>query len=301
MRLLPILFLVGLMLSTTACVSKKKHEALANQLEREQARAALQQRRATKQINELMDAKMSREDSITILNARVQRLEKDLADEREAVVALQEDYNNLKSQSGKKILDLISELEVLRQDIYNRELRLNEVQKQLEARNAAADQLRDRIKESLLQFGDALEVDVREGKVYVKLANKLLFASGEATISPDGRNALQSLATVLQRDSTLNVNVEGHTDNKDILSIRCIEDNWQLSVIRSTNVVKALLDAGVSPKRMVASGRSKYLPVAPNTSREGRAKNRRTEIILVPDYSSLLRLLDDNAPYKDND
>ncbi len=289
---------LAVLLSLTGCVSKKKHEALQNQMQRDIDRAELNQKKLRAQLDELLDSKATLEDSITVLNARVERLEKDLIDEREAVLQFQEDYANLKSQSGKKILKLISDLEVSRQDIYNRELRLAEIKKQLEQRQTAADQLRDRIREQLLLFSDDLELDVREGNVYVKLANKLLFRSGEAKISDVGREALQELSKILQREKSLKVNVEGHTDNQSIARIRCIDDNWQLSVIRSTNVAKALVEFGVQPTRIIASGRSKYQPVATNDTESGRAKNRRTEIILIPDYADLLELLDENAPYK---
>jgi len=119
---------------------------------------------------------------------------------------------------------------------------------------------------------------------------KLLFKSGSAVVDPEGKNALEKLAVVLINTPHITVDVEGHTDTVPITGK--YEDNWALSVARSTAIARVLInDYGVDPHSIIASGRSKYFPVADNTTPEGRAKNRRTEIILSPDLSELFKLL----------
>jgi chemotaxis protein MotB len=126
--------------------------------------------------------------------------------------------------------------------------------------------------------------------VYVSMSEKLLFPSGSAVVNKEGKEALAQIATALNENTDININIEGHTDSIPI-KIR-FEDNWALSVARSTSILRILTsDYQVDPTRITASGRSQYEPIADNANPEGRAKNRRTEIILAPKLDLLMDLI----------
>lgn len=121
---------------------------------------------------------------------------------------------------------------------------------------------------------------------------KLLFASGKWDVSPDGVAALKNLAGVLEKNPDITVNIEGHTDNVPYNGTGQVKDNWDLSVMRATAIVKILTsNSKINPKRLISSGRSEYLPVEPNTTAANKAKNRRTEIILTPKLDELLQII----------
>ena len=125
----------------------------------------------------------------------------------------------------------------------------------------------------------------------VSLQEKLLFKSGSAAVDPKGKEALKTLADVLNNTPDINVLIEGHTDTVPIRGK--FEDNWALSVARATSIVRVLTNEyAVDSKRIIASGRGEFFPVADNTSADGRSRNRRTEIILTPDLKELFRLLE---------
>jgi chemotaxis protein MotB len=143
----------------------------------------------------------------------------------------------------------------------------------------------------LIQYrSDELQVYEQDGKLYVSLQDKLLFASGSATVNRDGREALGKLAEVLNNNADIQIMVEGHTDNVPISGR--FEDNWALSTARATAIVRILTqNYKVESERVTASGRSYYDPKDSNDTAEGRAKNRRTEIILTPNLDELFKLL----------
>ena len=125
--------------------------------------------------------------------------------------------------------------------------------------------------------------------------DKLLFASGSWTINEQGLNAIRNLASVLENEKEISVLIEGHTDNVPYRGNGQVKDNWDLSVMRATSVVRALLKSGnIEPVRLSASGRSEYLPIDTADSAEARAKNRRTEIILTPNLDQLFQLIQNN-------
>ena len=130
---------------------------------------------------------------------------------------------------------------------------------------------------------DGLTVSLKNGKVYVSLEEKLLFGTGSTSVSPSGVNALKKLGQVLERNTDINIMIEGHTDDVPYKSDSGpIKDNWDLSVKRATAVVRILLDnSSINPKRLIASGRGKSMPVDSAKTTEARRKNRRTEIILI--------------------
>lgn len=181
-------------------------------------------------------------------------------------------------------------------DLQSREQRLKELEKILQEKDKAVNDLRTRVNNALLSFkGSDLSVDIRNGKVYVSLSEKLLFKSGSYAVDPKGAEALKKLATVLKAQPDITVTVEGHTDDVPIAKgIAGVSDNWDLSVLRATSIVKILEGEGAPPAKLTAAGRSKFLPVDPAKTTEARQKNRRTEIILTPKLDELFKVLETN-------
>jgi len=164
---------------------------------------------------------------------------------------------------------------------------LGQLQKMLAEKENTLRNLRSRINQALLGFSAAdLSVSEANGRIYVSLSQNLLFASNSASIDWKGKTALQKLAEVLQRNPDIEITVEGHTDSDG-----SAEKNWDLSVNRATAVVKVLTGYGVDPKQIIASGRSLFYPIASNRSPEGKALNRRTEIILSPKLDELYQII----------
>lgn len=169
--------------------------------------------------------------------------------------------------------------------------KLQQLQSIIDRQSAQTEALRQKMAQALGGFtSDQLSVFTKNGKVYVSLSEKLLFPSGSAVVNNEGKEALQVVAGALNENRDINVNIEGHTDS---IPIRLkFEDNWALSVARSTAIVRILTNTySVDPVRITASGRSQYEPVADNATPDGRAKNRRTEIILAPKLDELMQLI----------
>lgn len=163
---------------------------------------------------------------------------------------------------------------------------------QLEAKERELEAVRSSVTKALTGFADkGLKVETKDGKVYVSMENKLMFPSASWTVSKEGANAIKELAKVLEQDTTLNIMVEGHTDNDPYRGNTAVKDNWDLSVMRATAIVKLLLQHGpaINPSRIEACGHGEFAPKADNSTAEGKAANRRTEIILTPNLDKLLR------------
>lgn len=184
-------------------------------------------------------------------------------------------------------------LDSLNMRLRDREARVNELENILKSKDAAVDSLKKRITNALLGFaGKGISVYEKNGKVYVSMQEALLFPSGSTKVQPEGIEALNTLAQALESDSDINVMVEGHTDNVPMHGNGDIKDNWDLSVMRATAIVKILLqDAKINPARLMASGVSEYDPVDIANTPEARQKNRRTDIILTPKLSELFKIL----------
>ena len=143
--------------------------------------------------------------------------------------------------------------------------------------------------------GKGLTITQKNGKVYVSLEESLLFATGKWTIEPKGIEVLKKLAKVLEQSPDINVLVEGHTDDVPMKGIGDVKDNWDLSAVRATSVVKIITqNSTVDPKRLTAAGRGEFFPIDGAKTKEARAKNRRTEIILTPKLDELLKVLETN-------
>lgn len=195
-------------------------------------------------------------------------------------------YSTLRSNSS-------SEINKLSADLKKREQRLKEVEEILRKRDAATNQLKEKLQQALLGFTkNGLTVEIRNGKVYVSLMDKLLFPSGSIIIDEKGKQALSQLADVLKQQPEINIAVEGHTDSQKINNLGQIKDNWDLSVLRSTSVVRYLTEVSkVEAVRMTATGKGEFQPLGPNTSAEARSKNRRIEIVLSPKLDELYNLI----------
>jgi len=247
----------------SSCVSTKKYQSA---LSREQA---------------LMSEKEALNQNISQLNSRISGLEGDI--------------NKLTGQmdeAGKNAAQLARMANMTQQQLEDEQARLAQMRNLMDQQRQAIENLRKKMTDALVNFkSDELSVFVKNGKVYVSLQENLLFPSGSAVVNPKGKEALGTLAQVLNTNPDISVLIEGHTDSIPIRGK--YEDNWALSTARATAIVRILTDTyKVDPTRVTASGRSKYEPVDTNETAEGRARNRRTEIILAPKLDELLRLLE---------
>ena len=177
-------------------------------------------------------------------------------------------------------------------ELNERERTINALQQMINAQNEKVRKLLSSVKDALLGFSsDELTVREKDGKVYVAMSDKLLFQSGSARLDKRGEEALGKLAEVLNKQTDIDVFIEGHTDNKPINTVQ-FKDNWDLSVIRATSVVRILIkNYNVNPLQIQPSGRGEYMPVDDNETAEGRSKNRRTEIIMAPKLDKLFQML----------
>ena len=177
-------------------------------------------------------------------------------------------------------------------ELNERECTINELRQMINAQNEKVRKLLSSVKDALLGFSsDELTVREKDGKVYVAMSDKLLFQSGSARLDKRGEEALGKLAEVLNKQTDIDVFIEGHTDNKPINTVQ-FKDNWDLSVIRATSVVRILIkNYNVNPLQIQPSGRGEYMPVDDNETAEGRSKNRRTEIIMAPKLDKLFQML----------
>jgi chemotaxis protein MotB len=228
-------------------------------------------------------------DTVAMLRADTMRLHREIREAQGNYNSLNDKYgalNNNFNASSSKVNELSSNLK-------KREARLKEVEDALRKRDEATNALKDKLQKALLGFQqNGLSVDIRNGKVYVSLTDKLLFPSGSIIIDARGKQALEQLAVVLNKETEINIAVEGHTDDKKVINLGQIKDNWDLSVLRSTSVCRYLTEVEkIDPKRLTATGKSEYQPVDAGNTTEARAKNRRIEIILSPKLDELYNLI----------
>jgi chemotaxis protein MotB len=169
--------------------------------------------------------------------------------------------------------------------------RLKDLQTLIQAQRNVMSNLKKTIADALVNFKpDELSVSIKDGKIYVSLQEKLLFKSGSDVVDPKGKEALQSVATVLNSNQDINVLIEGHTDSIPVHGK--FEDNWALSAARATSIVRILTnDYKVDAHRVAASGRGEFYPINSNATADGRGRNRRTEIILSPNLNELFKLI----------
>jgi chemotaxis protein MotB len=233
------------------------------------------------------------------LQAKVDRLQKDSAHTMSLLNACNTQVNNLKDEKASLLrenAEVQNDLKVLstesKMTIADQAKRLKNFQDMIQAQQDVMNKLKNSIADALMNYKtDELTVYIKDGKVYVSLQEKLLFKSGSDVVNPKGKEALKTLANVLNGTKDITVMIEGHTDSIPIKT-KQFGDNWELSTARAISVVRILTkDFGFDPNRITASGRSQFHPVKPNETAEGRAANRRTEVILSPDLNDLYKLL----------
>ena len=182
-----------------------------------------------------------------------------------------------------------------REALAERERTINELRAIIQNQNDLVNNLLKQVTDALIGFSsDELTVQLRDGKVYIAMSDRLLFRSGSDQVERRGREALALLANVLITQPDIDMFIEGHTDNVPIRTAR-FTDNWDLSVLRATSVVRILTtEYRVNPAQIIPSGRSQYFPVDDNSTTDGRARNRRTEIILSPKLDKLFEMLNEH-------
>lgn len=231
------------------------------------------------------------QDSISALRQRNRSLNGDLNDVKDRLKLMEEANQAAAGRLSEQDSSLLESQKMLN----SQQQKLAELQHLIDQQRVKTEALRKKMADALGNFNsEDLSVYKKNGKVYVRMSEKLLFPSGSAVVNKDGKEALGKLAEALNQNRDININIEGHTDTVPI-KIR-YPDNWALSTARATAIVRILVnDYHVNPIRLTASGRSQYDPVADNATEEGRAKNRRTEIILAPKLDELMQLIGDQS------
>jgi len=210
------------------------------------------------------------------------KLSRDMAQQKEQLLAIQDNLEKTRRSNDS-----------LSTSLAEREKKVHELEQVLSDKDKAVTDLKNRISNALLNFKENdLTVKGKNGKVYVSLAEQLLFGSGSIKVDRKGVVALQQLAKAIKDQHDLQIMVEGHTDNVPVSKISpYMHDNWDLSVMRATATTKILTKAGVSSRQIVAAGKGEFSPLVSNDSPENKQKNRRTEIILTPNLDELFKIL----------
>ncbi|GHM99367.1 flagellar motor protein MotB [Cytophagales bacterium WSM2-2] len=213
------------------------------------------------------------------------KLNQDLAQQRDQLLAIQENLEKTRKENDS-----------LSNSLADREKKVKDLEQILANKDKAVQDLKNRISNALLNFKENdLTVKVKNGKVYVSLAEQLLFGSGSIDVDKKGEGALQQLAKAIKDQKDIRVMIEGHTDNVPISAkSKYMEDNWDLSVLRATSITKILIKGGMTPGQVTAAGKGEFSPVASNDNASNKQKNRRTEIIVTPNLDELFKILDAN-------
>ncbi|MGV8947051.1 MAG: OmpA/MotB family protein [Lutibacter sp.] len=275
MRKIGILMLVA-SIFLSSCVSQKKYTEMENNYNKKSSELV-----DTKA--ELMKCRIESESRLSALNQQVADLKKD----KEKTLEYVENLTVLSKSASDNIKETLTQMG--KKDEY-----IKYIQKAITKRDSMNLALGFKLK-SVLKDGftdEDIQIDVEKTVVYISIADRLLFKSGSHVISNDAKRVLKKVADVIAAQPELEVMVEGYTDNKPI-STSDMKDNWDLSVKRSTSVIRVLQnDFNIQPSRLIAAGRSEYLPLESNATVEGRARNRRTRIVLMPKLDQFFKLLE---------
>ncbi|MEN8137517.1 MAG: OmpA family protein [Bacteroidota bacterium] len=305
-----IIAFIALTASLSSCVSSKIHNDLQSKYDRvlgerdilEEENINLRsnladcQNRLSKVSHELSALK----EEADLLGRKYSALEKDHAALKESYIMLTNRSDALLAKNAKKNLELLEELEKARillaeegSKLKAKEKKIAELEYLMKERENTLAQMKNSLSDALRGFeGKGLTVEQRNGKVYVSLENRLLFPSGSWQVNAQGKDAVNQLAGVLAVQNDINILIEGHTDSDAYRGNGTLIDNWDLSVKRSTAIVRLIMNTrGIDPTRITAAGRSKYIPVATNNTSEGKSKNRRIEVIIEPDLSKIEAML----------
>lgn len=320
MRSRNIIFIITGIIILSSCVTTKKFSDVQEQLNN----ATHENEMLSKRVKRLETANTELESMNRQLSEKVKTREKELEEalydlniQRQRNESLEKSIDNINRQleiqktgSTSEIEMLLQELQAARNDLNIREDKLREAEKELEEKNTrlielqdvlaqqeqAVKSLKEKVMKALTGFtSDELTVHEKNGKVYVSMDEKLLFKTGRWDVDPKGQQALRNLSQLLAENSDINIMVEGHTDNVPMRGSGDVKDNWDLSVMRATAVTKILTqNANLNPERIIAAGRSEYVPLVSENTPEARQMNRRTEIILTPQLDELLRIIEMN-------
>lgn len=312
----PFFSIIFSVLILSSCVSSKVHEELQSQYDSLESR---NQRLS----DELRETRNKSENDLMRLQDELNKLK----DERDKLqVALNASEANLNSlttsydalaansssaiaENSKRNRELLAELEEkekvlrveqerlekLQKDLASRSARIDELESLIAAKDAKMNALKTAVSNALTNFeGKGLTVEQRDGKVYVSMENKLLFNSGSWAVNSEGKQAVEQLGQVLAQNPDIAVLIEGHTDNVPYGGTGQLTDNWDLSTKRATSIVQILRsNSGIDPSNLTAAGRGEFAPIASNETAEGKAKNRRIEVILTPKLDEINELLQD--------
>ena len=306
---------------TTSCVSKKIYQDLENKyadLKKEHNALSDENGLLKTDKNQLELDKNNLQTELNKTKAERDKLaadyaatKKNLDNLKASYAALEKDSNDALEANINKNRQLLAELEAKQQALAAEQDRLNKLKKDLEAsstrlaelekmiadKEALMNKLKETLSKSLKAFeGKGLTVENRNGKVYVSMENKLLFESGSWTVGTEGKKAVKLVGDVLGQNPDISVLIEGHTDNDKITGTigGGVENNWDLSTKRATAIVNILSEnKAIDKKNLTAAGRGEYMPLMSNETAEGKAKNRRIEIILTPKLDEISKMLNE--------
>jgi len=328
-----ILYISALLLALSACVTPKIHNTLVTEHESTKT-ALHQQEKKVLFLNDKLEEKEGnivslkaqisdlRNDSVQNGKFLIILQDKydELSDAYDLLTSKNSTYMADKAKETKKLLEQLEqaqlalfakedELNKLSNSLDAKEEELKLAQEELDARSARVTELetiinkKDSMVTALKQSiskalrgleGEGLTIEQRNGKVYISLEEDLLFASGKFKVNSGGVAALNKLSTALAPQKDLEILVEGHTDSIPLSGKGLVKDNWDLSVMRATNVVKVLTkNPSLNPLQLTAAGRAEFSPITTNKTKEGRSANRRIEIILAPNLDDLFELLEE--------
>ncbi|HZH73457.1 MAG TPA: OmpA family protein [Mariniphaga sp.] len=320
MRRINLIFVITITIFLSSCVSMTKFNKVQDQLRN----ANEEKEHLNQRVNRLQTANIEFASANEQLTNRIKNLNSELEEalyelniEKQRITSLERNIEGLNRQlelqktgSTSEIEQLLTELQTARNDLNIREDKLRDAERILEEKNArlielqdvlaqqeqAVKNLKDKVMKALTGFtSDELTVHEKNGKVYVSMDEKLLFKTGRWDVDPKGQQALRNLSQLLADNKDINIMVEGHTDDVPMRGSGEVKDNWDLSVMRATAVTKILTqNQNLAPERVIAAGRSEYVPLAAEKTPEARQMNRRTEIILTPQLDELLRLIEMN-------
>ncbi len=313
---LTILILVVLI---SSCVSPKVYKDLENKY----ADLKKENRTLSDENEDLLKSKNNTENAFNKLQklyddavSKRDKLQNDYTATKNNLDNLKASYDALEKNSSsalaantKKNRELLAQLEAKEQALATENSRLEQLKKELDKRSnrvqelegliaskdAAMRKLKDAISAALTNFeGKGLTIEQRDGKVYISMENKLLFSSGSWAVGTEGRQAVKQLGNVLAENPEIAVLIEGHTDNVPYGGSAQIKGNWDLSTKRATAIVEILRENNnIKAGNLTAAGRGEFAPIATNSTAEGKAKNRRIEVILTPKLDEITKLLND--------
>lgn len=262
-----------------SCAAKKELASL--QTEHEQTKSDLKE--TTSDLSDCLNAKEKAQDKSKDLQSEVDYL-------KTVNYKLLENTGSLATLSAKEAENLERSLESIRE----KDLQIKTMRDAINKKDSVTIALVTSLKSVLGDINDPdIEVNVEKGVVFISIADKLLFKSGSFTVNDEAKRVLAKVAKVVNDKPDMEFMVEGHTDDKPISQTNIV-DNWDLSVKRATAVVRLLQDEyGVDPAQMIAAGRSFYIPVSDNDSVEGRSKNRRTRIVVLPKIDKFYKMIED--------